>query len=283
MSLTIHKANETLDYKPWVFPGGEIGVKLDVTNLRYRSTVAEHQTIVARIQNSADLMTLIMACDALARWDKTPINLFLPYIPYARQDRVCVPGEAFSLKVFANQINNLGFNQITVLDPHSSVSEALFDNLNVITQSQVIQQWDELTTRLRRPNTILVSPDAGANKKTSDIAAYLAHDSFLRADKLRDLTNGKIKETIVYADDLTGVEVVIVDDLCDRGGTFIALAKVLKAKGASIVGLYTTHAILPDGADALFAGGIDEVWVTNSFRTDLDSRIKVFDIATFLR
>jgi ribose-phosphate pyrophosphokinase len=282
MSISIHKGDLTLDCKTWAFPGGEVGVKLDATNLRYRTTVAPYQTIVARLQNSADLMMLIMARDALTRWDPTPINLFLPYIPYARQDRVCVPGEAFSLKVFAGLINDLAFNQVTVLDPHSSVSEAVFDDLNVVTQCQVVQRWDELANRLRRSNTLLVSPDAGANKKTSDLAAYLTHDFFLRADKLRDLSTGKIKETVVYADDLSGLDVAICDDLCDGGASFLPLAAALKAKGASKVLLYVTHAIFSRGTDVLFDGGIDEIWCTNSFRTDIDARVKVLDTNLFL-
>jgi ribose-phosphate pyrophosphokinase len=111
---------------------------------------------------------------------------------------------------------------------------------------------------------VLVSPDAGANKKTFEVAKYFS-TNFIRADKLRDLTTGQIKETIVYADDLTGKTAVILDDICDGGRTFIELAKVLKAKGAAKVILFVTHGIFSAGLDPLFAGGIDAIWTTDSF------------------
>lgn len=280
--ITIHKAKETLGLKTWVYPAGEIGIRFDVPNPRYLREDANYQTIIVRLQSSVDVMTLIMTVDALRRFDKTPIRLFMPYVPYARQDRVCVPGESFSLKVFAGLINSLGFESVTTLDPHSSVTEAVFDRLTVVSQRDIIHKWDELSNRLRQPDVVLVSPDAGSNKKVSDLASYLGHSHFIRADKLRDLGTGAIKETIVYADDLSGSTVAICDDLIDGGRTFIELAKVLKSKGAKTIILYTTHGILSKGAAPLFNGGIDEVFATNSFRTDIDPRVKTLDTLLFL-
>ncbi len=192
---------------------------------------------------------------------------------------MCVHGEAFSLKVFAGLINGLGFETVTVLDPHSDVVGALIERLVVISQVQIVNQWPELVARLRAPDVTLVSPDAGAGKKTSAVAGYLGHRDYVRADKKRDLETGKLTGTVVYADSLAGLTAAIVDDCGDGCGTFIPLAAALKAKGAAKVLLYVTHGILSKGADVLFNGGIDEVYVTNSFRIDFDPRVNVFDIA----
>lgn len=288
--LTIRKGAETLSFKSWLFPDGAIGIRLDTDNHRYRSNVQTRptrpdenrgfaisetktevfnsQTITARIQSSRDLMELVMVTDALREWDPTPIHLVLPYLPYGRQDRRCVKGESFSLRAFARLINGLGFARVTIFDAHSDVSAAVLDNVKVIDQSTIIGRFDALNKRLHAaPQPVFVSPDAGANKRVSDLAALYGHTEFIRADKLRDLATGRIKETVVYGEAMVGRDVIIPDDLADGGASFVALAAVLKAKGASRVELYVTHGVFSRGLAPLFAGGIDHVWTTNSFQT----------------
>ncbi len=279
-NIQILREGKPVGLKVFDFPGGETGVKVNA--MAYRPDLRpSHQTVVARIQGARDVIGLMLVTDALRRIDNTPIRLVMPYVPYARQDRVCVPGESFSLKVFADFINGLGFESVTVLDPHSDVVGAVFERLIIIRQDQIVHKWPALTERLRVGVT-LISPDAGANKKTASLAHSLGHSDYLRADKKRNLNTGDIIETIVYADDLSGCTVAICDDICDGGRTFIELAKVLKAKRAAKVILYTTHGILSKGVDVLLNGGIDEVWVTNSFRTDLDPRVNTLDIAALI-
>jgi len=266
--IHIIKNRVPLAVTTFLFPAGETGVKLDTNNLLYRHTAAAHQTVWARPQSSKDVMELIMATDALRRFDSTPINLVLSYVPYARQDRVCVPGESFSLKAFAGIINGLGFQKVTVFDPHSDVTGAVFDRVHIIPQTDIIGKFDVFNARLHAsPRPIFVSPDAGANKRTSELAGLYGHDSFIRADKLRDLATGKIKEIVVVNpwEEIEGRDCIVVDDLCDAGGTFIGLAAALKAKGARQVELYVTHGLFTKGTAPLYKGGIDAIWTTNSF------------------
>lgn len=277
-----HISTVELGVKVWTFPAGEIGVKLDLPNPRWAEVHASFQTIIFRPQSSADILALLMTVDALRRLDSTPIRLFMPYCPYGRQDRACVSGEAFSLGVFARLINGLNLETVTTLDPHSSVTDAVFDRLTAISQKDIIRRWEDLHARLLAPNVVLVSPDAGANKKTADLASYLTHRSFIRADKLRNLETGEILETIVYADDLKGATAVIADDCADGARTFIELARALRAKGAGRIVLYVTHGIWSKGLDVVFAGGIDEVFCVDSFRLDIDSRVRVLRAETFL-
>ena len=263
-----------LTFKEFIFPAGEVSVKLNAKDYAYQALNLPN-TIIARLQNSDDLFKLAMIKDALARFDKNPINLFVPYVPYARQDRVCDGGESFSIAVLARFIASLGFGQVTIVDPHSNVTPATFEalgvKLNVISQLDVLNKFTGFIPTLM--GSILVSPDAGSNKKTADAAGWLNQETFVRADKLRDLTNGNIKEIVVYADDLKGKTVVILDDLCERGGTFIGLAKALKAKNAGKVILYVTHGVFAGKdkdtvIDNLCKGGIDEIWTTDSYRND---------------
>lgn len=272
MSITIHKRPshgpvQHLALTTFLFPGGESGVKLDTQNLRYMGTDVPFQTITARITSAVEVMELVMVVDALRRLDSTPIRLFMPYVPYGRQDRVCVPGEAFSIKAFAALVDSLGFALITMVDPHSEVTPAVFHRtpIRVITQFDVINRYQAFTERVLKGVTF-VSPDAGANKKTSELAKYYGHSEFIRADKRRNLATGEIVETVVYTDNLNGLhDVAINDDLIDGGRTFIELAKALKTKGARKVILYATHGIFSKGLKPLFNGGIDEIFTTNSF------------------
>jgi ribose-phosphate pyrophosphokinase len=283
MSIKIKKGELELNYKRFTFPGGEVGIKLDVTNYKFFYD-KNKVTLIARITKSEDFFALAMIKDALEQMGEKNINLFIPYIPYARQDRICDNGESFSLKVFANLLNSLNFPLVTIVDPHSEVCPALINNVKVITQYDVVAAWDEFIQRIKFGK--IVSPDSGANKKSAKIAKYLDHEEFIRADKLRDLTNGNIKETIVYCDDFKGKDVVIIDDLIDAGGTFILLAKVLKDKNIGKIILFCTHGIFSKGTKPLFEGGINEIYTTNSFYDVFPANvgdIKVFDIETLIK
>ncbi len=263
----ILKGGHSLSYTTLLFPGGEVSVRLtgDVWAFNtWRLNPAPHQTIVARLNDANDVMRLALLTDALRRIDPTPIRLFMPYVPYARQDRVCNPGESHSLGVFAELVNQMGFERVTVVDPHSDVTEAVFERLHVIRQLDVINAFLPLLATVVKDRVVFVSPDAGANKKTATIGGYFAHREFIRADKVRDLETGKIKETVVYGD-ITGQTVMILDDICDGGASFTALAKALKVKSATKVFLYITHGIFSKGINPLFEAGIDHVYTTDSF------------------
>lgn len=264
MSLQIFKNEKELDVKSFLFPAGEVGVKLASTNYAYLHGNGNYQTILARIKDGSGLMEVALVKDALERLSDIPIRLIMPYVPYARQDRACVEGEAFSLKVFAEMINSLLFDKVTIFDPHSDVCGAVFNRLQIYTQLNVIEKYDEFAKRVIKGVTF-VSPDAGANKKTFALASYFGHKEFIRADKVRDLATGEIKETVVHGPSLEGVDCVIADDICDGGRTFIELAKALKIKGARKVILYVTHGIFTKGTKVLYDGGVDEIYTTDSY------------------
>ncbi len=264
-------------HKFWLFPAGEVGVKLDIS--AYLNGYTGPFIIVARINNSNDFFELANVKNALQEHFlksgiKNQIDLVLPYVPYAQQDRVCVTGEAFSAKVFANLLNSLNFDRVVVADPHSGISSALINNAIVVSRFELIDQHQELRTNL---NTgLLVAPDAGANKQTAELAKYFGHSSFIRGDKLRDLSTGEIIETIVYGD-VAGKTVTIVDDLAVGAATFAELAKVLKQKGAKKVVLYTTHGIFSRGTQHLFENGIDEIYTTNSYSVTFPNDLREGD------
>ncbi|MEZ7206039.1 ribose-phosphate diphosphokinase [Pseudoalteromonas sp. DY56-GL79] len=250
-------------YEAFTFSGGEEHVRFKAFDFRD----CEKVQITARVTNSSHIMRLLMAVDALKRLclARTPIELVLPYFPYARQDRVCVSGEALGAKVMASLINQLALDKVTVWDAHSEVVPALLERVENVEQTTLISQCPALQQQLQCGALSLVSPDAGASKKTLKIAQHFGGEvEVIQAQKVRNLKTGEIVQTQVLGE-VKGKDLLIVDDICDGGRTFTELAKVLKAQGANSIALYVTHGIFSQGL-GVFSGLIDTVYTTNSCR-----------------
>lgn len=208
------------------------------------------------------------------------IQLAMPYTPYARQDRRMVRHDAFSLNVFASMINALKFDSVIVIDAHSDVAPAVLNNCTNIPQDFVLH-----TSALREDiggwADHLIAPDAGAAKKVQKAAKAIgfAPQLVTYMEKTRDVTNGNITGSHVLGDTshLRDTHVVIVDDLCDGGGTFIQAAQALYGAGVAGVGLFVTHGIFSRGYQPLLDAGIDRIWTTDSFINghDVPSKVKV--------
>lgn len=253
------------EIKSFKFSGGEIQV-----NTHWRH-IPVH--VKATLRDSDDIMTLILAVNALRANFCTIEQLEIPYIPYARQDRVCASGEAFSIKAMAEIINSLKANKVIGWDVHSDVTSALINNFIEYPQVDFIG-WDiELERILRDKSVWICSPDAGALKKIHRIQKVLKSDRLLTASKERDAETGNILSTNV---DCVGSpqKVIILDDICDGGRTFIEIAKVLKARGAKKIYLYVTHGIFSKGFE-VFDGLIDHIWTTDSFCTKANNKLTI--------
>jgi ribose-phosphate pyrophosphokinase len=243
----------------FTFPGGECHVAVSTEQ------VSDQTTVTASLHNSDDIMKLLLTVDAVRRVRHTAIDLLIPYVPYARQDRVCNPGEALSIKVMADIINGLACQSVTIVDPHSDVTAALINNCHVITQADVLKR-SSVAEQILRENWALVSPDAGAAKKIQTVAKAIANDSVFpdvfSAAKVRDTRTGAITST-TFHDDVKGRKVLIVDDICDGGRTFIELATLLNQRGAAATMLYVTHGIFSKGLD-LLREGLTHVYCYNT-------------------
>lgn len=226
----------------FIFSGGEPHIKCPVE---------KYLRIVANIRTSDDFMKLVMVLDAAKRQGSEVKELVIPYFPGARQDRVMNEGESLSVKVYADIINSFNIPMVTVLDPHSDVTSAVLNNCAALTNHAFVYQC---LNKINAGVFHLVSPDAGANKKIKDLGKSLS-DTFnfdiIKCDKTRDVSTGNITGFEVYADDLKGKPCVIVDDICDGGGTFLGLAKELKEKNAGDLFLVVTHGIFSKGFEEL--------------------------------
>lgn len=221
--------------------------------------------ITTRIQSMNDFMLLLLATDALRRGGAKDIRVLMPYLPFARQDRVMVSGEPLSIKVFASIMNAQSYSGVIVYDVHSEVSAALLNNFISINNHAFVSEV------LRdKSDYLIVCPDHGASKKIFSLCRHLNYfGEIIMCDKRRNVATGEILDITVSHDDLNGKDVFIVDDLCDGGGTYTAIADELKRRNVGKINLIVSHGIFSKGLSVF--GSIDHIYTTNSF-CDLDIR-----------
>jgi ribose-phosphate pyrophosphokinase len=260
--IKIISNQQNLKFDVSVFHGGEVNFRFE-NDLSQRGV--NEVTIQAQIRSSEDLITLLMATDALRQFGVETIHLFMPYCPYGRQDRICNTGEALSIKVFTDLIHTQGYKTITIFDPHSDVQTALLnakvrDNYDFIEKAY---HQIPLTEKEGEGKSfpIIVAPDAGASKKISKIAEKL-NKPFIQATKSRDLDSRELTNVEVYGD-VNGKNCVIIDDICSGGGTFINLGQKLKEMGANNLYLIVSHMEGEYGLQRIL-GSFDHVFTTNS-------------------
>jgi ribose-phosphate pyrophosphokinase len=257
------------DVKWFKFPAGEVHIQLDddLSKIGYYSVIVEH-----RITCSDDVILLMQFVDVLKRNKVQYMNLVLPYLPYARQDKIANSGESLSIKVFADVINRMGFEEIRTLDVHSNISTALINNCTSIYPERAWQNFFEENGKQDK-NIVLVAPDAGAAKRLDVANQYFGLD-IVQCLKARNKTNGKITDLKVYGD-VKGKDCFIYDDICDGGATFIALAQKLKENGADDLYLFVTHGIFSKGVQELLKY-YKEIACTDSYQEVYPPMIKVY-------
>ncbi|MFT7724726.1 MAG: ribose-phosphate diphosphokinase [Roseateles sp.] len=229
------------------FPGGERHVRLPASVGVSRDRI---WTLTAHLHDTNGVMDLLLTADALRRATRhdAEIHLVMPYVPYARQDRVALPGEPLSAAVFCRLVNSLNFASVTIADPHSDVTPALLDRVRILPAAHYVQAL--LTGALvHLPQVALVAPDVGARKRV-ELVAKAVGAPVAYATKTRDPVTGKLSSAEVSGE-LPDLPLLIVDDICDGGGTFIALAQVLRGKTSQPLFLYVTHGLFTKGLTPL--------------------------------
>lgn len=278
-----YKSVAELEYKTFDFKGGEPHFQI-TTDIEYFGDLI----ITQRYNKIDDLFKIILANDAARRMGFKNISLVLPYFPAARQDRVCNVGEPLTIKVFADMINGCGFDNVTILCPHSEVTPALINNVVVLDEVKYVKQ--AVNSHYLQEDEIIniVCPDAGAGKRVNKIVQYLSNNvkdcifNLIRCEKVRDVRDGTIKEFFVDSDDLGGYSTLIVDDINSMGGTFLGLGKRLREKNCGKLMLFTTHADCVEGIQKIVEY-FDHFYTTNSKRNYDDYTYTFSDRFTCLK
>lgn len=241
-------------------------------------------------ENDAELFKLICLVKSMREMYKgVRIDLFMPYLPNARQDRVKNPEDVFTLKYFCEIINSLEFDTVFVTDVHSNVGLALLDRVreikpwgqihNALTKITFMETGDVMHEARKEcyKNLLLFYPDEGAMKRYSGEMGM----PYIFGVKDRDWKTGQIKRLNLAGDVsmIEGKNILIIDDICSKGGTFYYAAKELKEAGAANIYLYVTHCenTIYEGELLKEDSLIKHIFTTNSLLTAPNEKMTIVE------
>ena len=260
--------NSDIGFKISQYPDGQQSVSIEYFD------ATQSVQISSRMNSFRDVELIICANQILKEYGVKNIELYVPYFIGGRSDRKFGEGQTNYLKnVICPIINSQGFSKVIVLDPHSDVLEACLNNFEKINNFSLVDDALSYLIKEDEDNKVaLISPDAGALKKIYDVAKHFGISNVTTASKVREMSTGTILRTELPTMDLDGIEhIVIIDDICDGGRTFIELAKVIKEQTDKPIYLIVTHGIFSAGYFELgkyFSG----IYTTNSIK-DIDTDI----------
>lgn len=223
-----------------------------------------------------NLMELLLMIDAARRASAYKVIAVIPYYGYARQDRKDRPRVAIGSKLIANMLVAAGADRVVTMDLHAPQIQGYFDiPVDHLDSHAVFIPYLE---NLKLENLTFAAPDVGATNRIREIASYFNAEMVI-CDKHRKRAN-EIASMVVIGD-VTGRDVVIIDDICDTGGTLAKSAGMLKDKGARSVRALITHPVLSGKAyENIENSVLEELVVCNTIPLRKESsKFKVLSVA----
>lgn len=247
--MRIYTPSIDLAFKEFDFPDGQPHIEILTPPPR-----GESVTVEMAIKSPRDLFLLGCLRNILFESER-PAFLDIRYLLGARMDRAIGPLSPLTIDV-VKQVIGIGWGGVRVLDAHNPVAVPWFENvLPTAALRSVLERHDY------RP----IVPDKGARGRVE--AMIPPKTLVVPCEKTRDLATGRLSGFEIVSNHalVKNTWCLIIDDICDGGGTFSGLSKVLRAAGAVRVDLFVTHGIFSKGTKI---EGIDQVYTTNSyFRT----------------
>lgn len=199
-------------------------------------------------------------------------HLNMDFLPYGRQDKIVSNSTTFALTTFAKILNTMEFDKVTSLDTHNpEVTSWLINNFkNIFPYTQIQAAVDNCDP------DVLCFPDKGAITRYGKELAFLGK-IHVYGEKERDQLSGHITKYVLHGDVLDR-DVLMVDDLCDGGMTFILMAKALLTNGAKSVNLYTTHGVYSKGLRPLKEANIQRIFNKDGEVSKVQDRIVIKEI-----
>lgn len=245
----INKERSDIDYSISKFPDGEVQITLGEFSRK------DQVMIMCRITTSEELFILMQVCDILRR-HSIGFVISIYYLMSMRMDRVMSFDRPFSLSVVCDVLDRLGAMCIGIYSPHSNVYKRLFKNTAI---EEIPSMFSIDFTKYQ-----VVFPDAGAEVRYRDIPIL----NYVYGTKSRSLTTGEIISIGVRnPDSIDGRPLLIRDDLCDGGGTFLGLAEAIREIKSDVdLNIMIDHMVNPKGIENL-SKNFNHVWFTNSYKT----------------
>ena len=223
-----------------------------------------------------NIFELLLMIDAAKRASAKYVTAVIPYFGYARQDRKDKPRVSIAAKLMANLISAAGADRIMTCDLHADQIQGFFDiPLDHLDGTSIFVPY---LKSIQLPDMIFASPDVGGVKRTRAFAKFF-NAELVVCDKHRQRANEVASMRLIG--DVTGKDVVLVDDLIDTGGTMCKAAALLKEKGANSVRAVVTHPVLSGNAyENIENSVLEELVVTDTIPLKRESeKIKVLTVA----
>ena len=220
------------------FSDGEIGVE-------YQESIRGQFVFLVQSTFSPtdNLMELLLMIDAAKRASAYKVIAVIPYYGYARQDRKDKPRVAIGSKLVANMLTAAGADRVITMDLHAPQIQGYFDiPVDHLDSSAIFIPYIE---DLNLENLTFAAPDVGSANRIREIASYFEVEMVI-CDKHRKRAN-EIASMVVIGD-VTDRDIILIDDICDTGGTLAKAAGLLKEKGARSVRAFCTHPVLSGNA-----------------------------------
>ncbi|MEO6868942.1 MAG: ribose-phosphate pyrophosphokinase [Ginsengibacter sp.] len=253
------------------FSDGEIGVEY-LESIRGQFVFLIQSTF----SPTDNLMELLLMIDAAKRASAYKVIAVMPYYGYARQDRKDKPRVAIGSKLVANMIVAAGADRVITMDLHAPQIQGYFDiPVDHLDSSAIYIPYIE---DLNLENLTFAAPDVGSANRIREIASYFEVDMVI-CDKHRKRAN-EIASMVVIGD-VTDRDIVLIDDICDTGGTLCKSAGLLMEKGARSVRAFCTHPVLSNSAyENIENSVLEELVVCDTIPLKQQSpKIKVVSVA----
>src|SRR3989440_10277272 len=193
----------------------------------------------------ANLMELLVMLDAFRRASAERITAVIPYFGYARSDKKDRPRVPIAAKMVSNLITTAGAHRILTMDLHAAQIQGFFDIPvdHLFAAPAFIGHYEDYPL----PDLTVVAPDTGGAERARAYAKRLmsadgSPATLALCDKRREKAN--VAEVMNVVGDVKGRSCLIVDDMCDTGGSLTKVALALKEAGADRVNACFTHAVL---------------------------------------
>jgi ribose-phosphate pyrophosphokinase len=186
------------------------------------------------------------------------VELFIPCMFQQQHDRRFFDNQSFELKIVCDFINSCNFSKVYVFHPHSDSTQMGLNNIRVVDNSKFISS---VLSRIDS-NPILFSTDAGSFKWINKLVDKIGFNGDVYcASKSRDLKTHDLKQ-VIDCSDFGGRDILVLDDLCVKGGTFIGLLNMLKERNVGKIYLAVSHMTIQDPNTSLEC--YDKIFTTNS-------------------
>ncbi len=240
-----------------VFPDGESYIRLE------GNVQGEHVAIVQTTSAPQDtrLMQLVFLASAAKRNGAAKVTAIVPYMAYARQDKIFLQGETISIEAIAAMLKAAGIDQLITVNVHSEPALKLF--MFPAKTISAIPLLAEYFVKKGIKKAFALSPDKGAMYIAQQAQTVLGGEVG-HLQKQRDRYTGQTTQT-AQGLDVKGKSVIIFDDIISTGGTIVGAAKILKEQGAAHVYTACVHGLLiGDAEKRILDAGVEEIVATDS-------------------